>query len=367
MSLESYLDSKPLFYTEIDIQRAPKNFEKIKDILNLKAKVIHIIGTNGKGTTGRFLAHYLHKKGFSVGHYSSPHILNFNERIWLNGSNISDEALELAHNKLKDLVDTDLSYFEYTTFLSLFCFEMCDFIVFEAGLGGEFDATSVLKSDITLVTTIGFDHQDFLGYTIESIAKTKLKATKEIAIIGHQIFDEVFDIARELNIKYIDYRDLSDEVLLEYPEFLKKNLRLALATLSYLNIEIDLKLFENIELFGRFQKIAPNITIDVGHNSLSALEIKRVLDKKCVNLIYNTFKDKNYREILEILAPNIKKVYILNFTNPRLESLEKLTNILDNIGLKYDIFDKIDNTQEYLVYGSFSVVEEFLRGYGYAR
>jgi dihydrofolate synthase/folylpolyglutamate synthase len=259
-------------------------------------------------------------------------------------------------------VDDDLSYFEYTTFLSLFCFESCDYIIFEAGLGGEFDATSTIKSDLTLVTTIDFDHQEFLGDSIKSIAKTKLRATKEEAIIGVQIHLEVFDVAKELNIKYMDYRELFDEEIeMDYPVFLKNNLKLAIATLKRLNFDVDMKLFENIEFLGRFQKIAPNVTIDVGHNPLSAKEISKSLGNSHINLIYNTYSDKNYREILEILAPNIKKIYILKFENSRLERLEKLTTLLHNMKLDCEIFNRIDVSENYLVYGSFSVVEEFLK------
>ena len=84
-----------------------------KYVLKLSKKiklpfVIHIVGTNGKGSTGRFLAHYLYKKDFKVLHYSSPHIMKFNERIWINGSDVSDENLEDAHNFLQDLFEIEL-------------------------------------------------------------------------------------------------------------------------------------------------------------------------------------------------------------------------------------------------------------------
>ena len=86
--LEKYLGTKPLYYNKIDYMRMPCIYKKIKEELP-KPRIIHLIGTNGKGTTGRFLATALYSLGFNTGHYTSPHILEFNERIWLNGKNSS--------------------------------------------------------------------------------------------------------------------------------------------------------------------------------------------------------------------------------------------------------------------------------------
>lgn len=93
--LKKFLDRKPLYYDKIDYTRMPLVYEKIKDNFS-KQKVIHLVGTNGKGTTGRFLASALHKKGFKTAHYTSPHILEFNERIWIDSKNVSDENLNKA-------------------------------------------------------------------------------------------------------------------------------------------------------------------------------------------------------------------------------------------------------------------------------
>src|SRR3989338_5911451 len=135
----------------------PRIYEKLKSSLTTP-KTVHIIGTNGKGTTGRFLANALCSMGVKVGHYISPHILEFNERVWLNGANATDAELEDAHVELQKLLsqsDSDsLSYFEYTTLLGMIVFKKCDFVVMEAGLGGEFDATAVFAKCLTLVTPI---------------------------------------------------------------------------------------------------------------------------------------------------------------------------------------------------------------------
>ena len=198
MSLEDFLEQKPLYYTQIDYTRMPRAYESIKEHLHIP-KVIHIVGTNGKGTTGRFIANALFSLGLKVGHYTSPHIQDFNERIWLNGKNCADEHLEEAHQKLLSILPTEfqqrLSYFEYTTFLAIVVYENCDYIVLEAGLGGEFDATAVFPKVLTLVTPIDIDHEAFLGNTIEEIAATKLNAIQNSAILAAQKETQVYSVA----------------------------------------------------------------------------------------------------------------------------------------------------------------------------
>jgi dihydrofolate synthase/folylpolyglutamate synthase len=188
--LNTFLENKPLFYETIDYTRMPRIYSRIKTYFNLP-KIVHIIGTNGKGTTGRFLATALVSLGFKVGHYTSPHILKFNERIWLNGANVSDALLEEYHTKLLQILTKQeaaaLSYFEYTTLLAMLLYsDKSEYVILEAGLGGEYDATSVFDNVLTLVTPIDIDHEAFLGDTIEAIAQTKLNAIKKTAIVAKQ-------------------------------------------------------------------------------------------------------------------------------------------------------------------------------------
>ena len=107
MNLAAFLNSKPLFYDVIDYDRFPKAYQSIQYHL-VVPKIIHLVGTNGKGSTGRFLATALHRSGKKVGHYTSPHIVAFNERIWIDGENVYDDVLEEAHQKLLMLLDCEL-------------------------------------------------------------------------------------------------------------------------------------------------------------------------------------------------------------------------------------------------------------------
>ncbi len=190
MTLQQFLEHKPLFYEEIDTMRMPFVYQNVKEHFKLP-RIIHIVGTNGKGSTGRFLAQMLHAKGLHVGHYTSPHIVKFNERIWIDGQDIDDITLELYHQKLFSILrqqfQESLSYFEYTTLLAMLIFcDRCDFVILEAGLGWEFDATNVFDKILSIITPIGLDHQAFLGDSIELIASTKINSVKNDCVLAKQ-------------------------------------------------------------------------------------------------------------------------------------------------------------------------------------
>jgi dihydrofolate synthase/folylpolyglutamate synthase len=343
-------------------------------------KIIHLIGTNGKGTTGRFLATALLSLGYKVGHYTSPHILEFNERIWLNGANASDTILDAAHQELQTILNGNasdaLSYFEYTTLLAMIIFKECDFVLLEAGLGGEHDATAVFPKILTLVTPIAYDHESFLGHTIEEIASTKLRAMQKSLILGNQIYVEVEKIAREIALEkgteiYIAGNLLDDEDRIKIEKisqnlslahYLQENLKLSISALKFLGFRYSVENFNNSKLFGRLTKIRENVLIDVGHNPLAASSIVNSLSPQKFILVYNTYKDKNYKEILHILKPIIKHVEIIDVIGERVEERDLLQKSLTELKIEYKSFNGTNETSNYLVFGSFSVVEAFLIG-----
>lgn len=380
MSFLEFLNAKPLYYDVIDYTRMPRIYESVKASLKLP-KLIHLVGTNGKGTTGRFVASALRKAGFMVGHYSSPHILHFNERIWLDGEDVGDAVLESAHQRLLRLLLPEdaaaLSYFEYTTLLAIIIYEKCDYVLFEAGLGGEHDATSVFANILTLITPIDRDHEAFLGDTVEKIATTKLKAIQKSAIFAKQHHTEVKEVANKLSLKrgfvFFDAASLLDEddflcrdavVSKELlTPYLVQNLTLAMAALKFLGVAFDATMFEGSRLFGRLSTIAPNITLDVGHNALAASGIVAALAPKRYTLIYNSYKDKDYAAILKILSPIIKSVEIIDVDEARIAPRELLESTLSELGIASSSFEGLDAQKEYLVFGSFSVAQRFLEHY----
>jgi dihydrofolate synthase/folylpolyglutamate synthase len=372
-TLLSFLESKPLYYKEIDHERVHVAYNLLKLHIH-HPKTIHIVGTNAKGSTGRIVAHLAYKSGHSVGHYSSPHILKFNERIWIDGTDASDEVLEHAHQRLFSILGQKmsdaLSYFEYTTLLAFIVFEKCDLMVLEAGLGGEFDATNVCDKELSIITPIGIDHQAFLGDTIEEIASTKIRSIQKQVLLAPQSYAEVVDVAKQITDEKGAVLQQAQEPSVElvelveakgWADYLVENTSVALQALDILNISYDINDLKSLELFGRFYLLTDNIRIDVGHNPLAASAIVKALDKKVV-LIYNSLDDKDYDGVLKILKPKVIRVEIIKIHSQRATTLEEIEKALIKVGLEYSYFDnKIDENENYLVFGSFYVVEEFLK------
>lgn len=382
MGFITFLENKPLYYKEIDYTRIHVAYAILKPLIKKTAKTIHIVGTNGKGSTGRMVAHLAHKSGLRVGHYSSPHILKFNERIWLHGADASDKVLEEAHQRLLAILGEEvaegLSYFEYTTLLGFVVFENCDVMVLEAGLGGEFDATNVCNKELSIITPIGLDHQAFLGETIEEIATTKINSVQKKMLLAPQVYEEVYEIATDIsrnvgadlcvcprvNTQVYPYNDL---IIIGkekgWADYLKSNAQVAMRALDLLNIPYNINHLKNLKLFGRFYPFTPNIRIDVGHNPLASKAIVKALDEPVV-LIYNSLDDKDYEEVLRILKPKIKRVEIIKIDSQRSTTLEEIEKALNKLEISYSHFEgKIDEDEKYLVFGSFYVVEGFLKRY----
>jgi dihydrofolate synthase/folylpolyglutamate synthase len=374
-SFDTFLENKPLYYKEIDHERVHIAYGMLKPHIR-QPRTLHVVGTNGKGSTGRMLAHLAYKSGLSVGHFSSPHILKFNERIWLNGSDSSDKVLEKAHQKLFTILGQEmsekLSYFEYTTLLAFVVFENCDLMVLEAGLGGEFDATNVCDKALSVITPIGIDHQAFLGESIEEIAGTKIRSIQKALLLAPQVYDEVHEVAKQIADEkgaklYLSlcpsHRMTELEVIAEersWGDYLIDNACVALQALDILDISYDVNDLRSLELFGRFYPLTENIRIDVGHNPLAAKAIVKALDDKVV-LIYNSLDDKDYEAVLQTLQPKVKRVEIIPIDSQRATTLSEIEKALEKVGIAYGYFErKIDKDEHYLVFGSFYVVEEFL-------
>ena len=377
-SFTNFLANKPLYYKEIDHNRIFTAYEKLKPCIK-HPQTVHIVGTNGKGSTGRIIAHLAHKSGYKTGHFSSPHIMKFNERIWINGADVQDAVLQTAHERLFSIlgktVCENLSYFEYTTLLALVVFENLDLIVLEAGLGGEYDATNVCDKALSVITPIGIDHQVFLGDTVEEIASTKIRSIQKRVLLAPQPFKEVADVAQKIakqkGAELFLNRDIRiDDRLIKLKEIAKQkvwgnylidNALVSLQALDILGISYNVDDLRSLELFGRFYLWRENVRIDVGHNPLAASVIEKALNKKTV-LIYNSLDDKDYEEVLRVLKPKVKRVEIIPIHSERAAILEQIEGALKKTGLEYTYFNgKINKEENYLVFGSFHVVEAFLK------
>ena len=381
-SFKVFIENKPLYYKEIDHKRVHRAYALLKPYIR-QPLTIHIVGTNGKGSTGRIMATLLHLSGKQVGHFSSPHILKFNERIWIEGEDIGDEALDKAHKKLYSILGEEmssaLSYFEYTTLLAMVAMENLEVMVLEAGLGGEFDATNVCSKELSVITPIGLDHQDFLGNSIEAIATTKMNSIDNDFVLALQSEEEVYSVAKKVvkqkGVKCYDVQEFKSnypqryqevKVLLEtlgWASYLFENTLTALLALDRLSLPYKISHLKDVKLFGRFYKVLPNVTIDVGHNLLATQAITKVLkkeQKKQIVLVYNALNDKDYANILKIFKPYVKRVEIIEIETVRAIELESLENSLKDLNIPFKKFDTIDKNEEYLVFGSFYVIETFL-------
>ena len=165
-------------YQDHNISLGLKRIRQVADKLDLpvQSKIILVAGTNGKGTTVAAIDSIYRTAGFSVGTYTSPHLIDFNERIQVNGQKITDEELYQTFSVVRQAsAAIALTYFELATLAALIHFSKhnLDILIFEVGLGGRLDATNILTPDITIITTIDYDHQKFLGNDLEQIGFEK--------------------------------------------------------------------------------------------------------------------------------------------------------------------------------------------------
>lgn len=311
MSLKDYLSDKPLFYDKIDYSRFPCAFASVREAIKPR-EIIHIVGTNGKGSTGRFLAQILTEFGFCVGHYTSPHIFKFCERFWLKGRDVSDDELEKAHQFLQSILNDEfkssLSYFEYATLLAAVLFRECDYVIFEAGMGSRYDATGVFDKSLSLFTPIGLDHTAFLGENIETIAQTKFYKPAKFALMNDFMDFRAVKIGREVAKEFgsnllfaheiLDDNDKNalDEYSREFAlaDFMRSNL-----TLAYSGAKMILFLDAN----NRAQ-ISPNL--DEIINAKFDVNIGENLVKDSPNLKTNL--SENFVQVSSNLIANPAKI-----------------------------------------------------------
>lgn len=370
----AYLESKSSDYTKIDKYRFFVLWEKIKEDFFIPYS-IQIVGTNGKGSTGRFLASFMASQGKKVFHYTSPHILSVNERFWDEDADFWNSKLQLAFESLIQkyghAILDELSYFEFLTLLAFWVSQDYEVAIFEAGLGGEFDATSVHDHNMLLVTPVSYDHMSYLGNTIEKIARTKLQVLRNENIIGFQEYDEVYAIAnnmafeKNLPIKkaeeVLNTQEMEETAAAPFKDFLKKNLMLSKAAAKMIGFDITAFKPEKLELHGRMQQVRDRVYVDVGHNEASAKVITESFQDKKFNLIYNTLSDKDYHSILKIFREKCDKIHILPIKASRIADYNSVVKTAES--LDYTLVDDHNHLydEDVVVFGSFVTVEEFLK------
>lgn len=314
-----------------------------------KFKSIHIAGTNGKGSCSHTLAAILQNDGYKVGLYTSPHIMDFRERIKINGECISKEYVIEFVNQEKSLFEKiHPSFFEVTTALAFkyFAEQHVDYAIIEVGLGGRLDCTNIITPILSIITNISFDHTNFLGNTLEKIAKEKAGIIKQnIPVIIGETTNEtkpVFKTCAESMNAEIIYADENDEIIsftmnedggITYDTrsfgiiqgelgglYQKKNTNTILHAVRFLYNQHIIKNTGSINngfynvckltgLIGRWQKIGsnPSVICDTGHNVGGWTYISRQLQLQKYNklhIVFGMVNDKDVDGVMCLLPKN---------------------------------------------------------------
>ena len=337
-------------FSDLSLTRINKLLKKLNFNEKKLPQVIHIAGTNGKGSTASILKSILNEHGKTTHVYSTPHLVRFNERVQLYSKDISDKLLlKYLYHCEKVNQKNLITYFEITTAAALMAFQdhPADFLILEVGLGGRFDATNIIRGKkYSLITPISMDHQDYLGNSLLKIAFEKLSIfnNKSINFINYQkptvkrfakdfinkkkmyaqfagvdwkIRNQLYiDQDHKINLKYLSLKG--------YHQFDNAGLAIA-AVKSILKKQFDSNLVENalpkIRWAGRLQKIESgkltkvihkydSIFLDGFHNTDGVKVFINNLKGKNNFLICSFLINKNYKSILKLLEPYFKKIFV---------------------------------------------------------
>ena len=328
-----------------------------------KLKFIHIAGTNGKGSTAAMTAEILRCIGYKTGLFTSPFLEVFNDRIRINGENISDNELADCVTRVRTAMEENdalVSEFAFVTAVAFLHFyeKNCDFVVLEVGMGGKLDATNVIdKSLVSVICKIGLDHTQYLGNTIEEIALEKCGIIRENGIAVSYPNDDVIDIikqcAADKNVRLIiaDKPEITENGFIykgnEYALSLKgayqpQNAAVALEIANALRekgIEISesavQKGLAHTQWAARFEFVADNVIIDGGHNidGIRALKKSLLALNREIILVMAMMEDKAYDECIREIAPIAKTVVATEVNMPRCLKAKKLSDIASSMNV----------------------------------
>ena len=323
-------------------------------------KTIHVTGTNGKGSTSYYLSNLLQKAGQKTGLFVSPYIYEFNERIQLNGKNISNNDLIKTANEIetaieilkKDDPNFSLVTFEYEVALAFqfFAQENCDYAVIEVGIGGEHDKTNVIIPEVSVITTIGLDHEKIIGPTLKDIAEEKsgvIKSNKPVVLgnVPQNVLEILLNKAQSENSKsFLLGRDFQIKIMpdvIEYQDSKKLynfalrplveayDIGVAVQAIQLLQLDLDRKKIEEAinetRIPGRYDVIqtSPEIIVDGAHNLQAMENLLNLVRKKKKGQIYvllGMMKDKDLGPVTKLFKD--EKVTLTRIDYPRAARLE---------------------------------------------
>lgn len=384
------------------------------DLLHPAPYVITVAGTNGKGSTCRFLEVALMKLGLKVGVYSSPHLICYNERVRINGQLLDDQAHIDSFTEIDQNKTASLTYFEFSTLsaLKLFKDAKLDVVILEVGLGGRLDATNIVDPHLAVITSIDIDHVAFLGNNREDIGREKagiFRANIPVIIGEPDCPQSILAIAQDLNAqkfqRNVDWQyEVKDGTFywqsqttqfntLPMPLIPIPNAGTAIATLlkTPFNVseQVIRETLQEAQMTGRFQQLQPTdfahfsgqkpkaqVIIDVGHNPHAArylAERLQAVKKAKIFAIFSCLEDKELSGIVQPLREVIDEWHCVGLDCWRGQSgqavFDKLVNVLPNAtACVYEnvdaiapiLFEQAEEQDIILVFGSFHTVADFV-------
>ncbi len=405
-----YIEKKHPSEIDLGLERVNCVWSRIKSkfgISKIANFQISVAGTNGKGSTVRCLEQILKFHGYKVGSFYSPHIFKFNERIKLDGISVSDQAIIESFKIIEAFRhEVSLTYFEFNTLCALLIFSKSelDFVLLEVGLGGRLDAVNIIDSDIAILTSIGLDHQQWLGNTRYEIGCEKLGIARE----GKNLLIGETDCPKDLD-NFIDglgtntYRINKDFTLssgasnidelcitqnnqiekfgkLAATSVLNINKALAIQALTIAGIKIQrektIELLDQLVIEGRQQKVkykGVNVILDVAHNPQAAERLAENLHANGkIYAVASVLDDKDWNAIVDKLASVFDAWFIGQINdNKRAANAYQLLEMISMRNLEGKVFESIEMAFQkaynsahsidlIVVFGSFSCVASIM-------
>lgn len=283
-------------------------------------KIIHVAGTNGKGTVCCNLAKSLEMQGYRVGLFTSPWITDYREQIQINSEFICEDNFTEYINKY---ADCDATEFELITAIAYKYFydSGVDYAVIECGMGGAGDSTNAIPTPkLAIITSVSLDHTNFLGNTVEKIAAEKsgiIKKNGTVVLYPNPETHNVFENrCRLVNAKLINVIDKAD--------FYANDIETVKTALSFLGADNTVY---DVKLPARREYITDSIMLDGAHNTDGALALEKSLPDKDITAIIGMMKDKDIESYLKIIAPRCKRIITVTPSNPRALSAADLKEI----------------------------------------
>lgn len=304
-------------------------------------RFLHVAGTNGKGSVCAMLDAILRAAGHRVGLYTSPHLVNFRERIRVNGAWIDETRVATLLTRVRDGTRDwphAPTFFEIVTAIAVrhFADTACDYVVLETGMGGRLDATNAVTPIVSIITPIGLDHTQWLGETLAKIAAEKAGIIKPgVPAISAPQAPEAELVLRAHGAEEFVHSPISPDITVNLPgSHQRENAALAVAALRAAGISVDdfaiREGLRSVQWPGRFQRIG-NFVLDGAHNAHGSAQLvktwREVFGDARAPVIFGAMRDKDYAAMLDALTPIATEFTFVPIDSPRAEAPARLAEV----------------------------------------